>query len=97
MANGTYVEDAFATLHDFTRAVAAALEESSSSSSEGLASDEHAALSRAVWALLDVYFVTRGGGLGVSTDEFVGWYRDNAASLDLGTTSASSRLRDLLD
>ena len=97
MSRGTYVEDAFATLHEFSRAVATALEEASSSdegSDEGAA---RAALSRAAWELLDAYFVTRGGGLGVGTDDIVGWYQRNAASLALGKTSASGRLRTLLD
>lgn len=95
MSRGTYVEDAFATLHEFSRAVAAALEEASSSvEGEGRA---RAALSRAAWELLDAYFVTRGGGLGVGTDDIVGWYQRNAASLALGETSTSGRLRKLLD
>lgn len=96
---GTYVEDAFASLHEFSRAVAGALEEASSSeAAEADAEDAvGVALSRAVWELLDVYFVTRGGGFGVGTDDVVAWYRDNAASLALGDGSASGRLRTLLE
>ena len=96
---GTYVEDAFASLHEFSRAVAGALEEASSSEAAEADAEDAAgvALSRAVWELLDVYFVTRGGGLGVGTDDVVKWYRDNAASLALGDESASGRLRELLE
>lgn len=96
---GTYVEDAFASLHEFSRAVAGALEEASSSEAAEADAEEAAgvALSRAVWELLDVYFVTRGGGFGVGTDDVVAWYRDNAASLALGDGSASGRLRTLLE
>jgi len=96
---GTYVEDAFASLHEFSRAVAGALEEASiSEAAEADAEDAvGVALSRAVWELLDVYFVTRGGGFGVGTDDVVAWYRDNAASLALGDGSASGRLRTLLE
>ena len=96
---GTYVEDAFASLHEFSRAVAGALEEASSSEAAEADAEDAAgvALSRAVWELLDVYFVTRGGGFGVGTDDVVAWYRDNAASLALGDGSASGRLRTLLE
>jgi len=95
MARGTYVEDEFASLHEFSRSVAGALEEASSSE-EALEGAESVALSRAVWELLDVYFVSRGGGFGVATDEIIEWYRRNAASLALGDDSASGRLRSLL-
>ena len=93
------MEDAFASLHEFSRAVAGALEEASSSEAAEADAEDAAgvALSRAVWELLDVYFVTRGGGLGVGTDDVVKWYRDNAASLALGDESASGRLRELLE
>ena len=93
MSRGTYVEDEFATLHAFSRAVTEALDEVSETSG----GDADVALSRAVWELLEAYFVTRGGGLGVGTDEIVSWYRRNAANLALGQGSASARLRDLLD
>lgn len=87
------MEDAFASAHEFSRAVADALEEASSSS-EG--DGDGVALARAVWELLDVYFITRGGGLGVGTDAVVDWYRVNASSLALGEASASGRLRELV-
>ena len=93
MSRGTYVEDEFATLHAFSRAVTEALDEVSESSD----GDAGVALSRAVWELLEGYFVTKGGGLGVGTDEIVSWYRKNAANLALGKDSASARLRVLLD
>ena len=87
------MEDAFASAHEFSRAVADALEEASSSS-EG--DGDGVALARAVWERLDVYFITRGGGLGVGTDAVVDWYRVNASSLALGEASASGRLRELV-
>ena len=93
LERGTYAEDAFASAHEFSRAVADALEEASSAS-EG--DDDGVALARAVWELLDVYFITRGGGLGVGTDAVVDWYRVNASSLALGEASASGRLRELV-
>jgi len=95
MSRGTVAEDEFLSVHEFSRGVTEALRESLASEGEDVDANE-TSLSLAVWELLEAYFVTQGGGLGVGTDEIVSWYRRNAANLALGEKSASSRLRELL-